>query len=195
MASNTVGVTYYGKFTDINSPPLSGGDAWKMPLGGSTVQLQFYTASIGGPYPETNGFATLFTAVPASDAFTAWQMRYFGCTNCPQAAANADPLGKGMSNTNQFLAGLNPTNSASVFRITTVVPQGDDVAITWTTAGGRTNSVQATAGDVSGGYATNFIDLSGLFVISGSGDTSTNYLDLGGATNGSARFYRVRLVP
>jgi len=194
LASNTVGVTYYGKLTDTNSPPLCGGDAWKMPVGGSTVQLQFYTASIGGPYPETNGFATLFTGVPASDAFTAWQMRYFGCTNCPQAGANADPLGKGMSNTNQFLAGLNPTNSASVFRIISVIPQGNDVAIAWATVGGKTNVVQVTAGGASGSYVTNLINLSGLFIISGSGDTATNYLDLGGATNRPARFYRVRLV-
>ena len=275
LASNTVGVTYYGKCRDTNSPPLEAGtDAWQMPEGGSSAYLAFYTVAAGGSSSETDGLAPFFTAVSPAAAFTvsptngvaplvvtfadastgtisnwfwdfgdgntsnttatslshsydagvytvtliasgpagistniqstiitvltpfaAWQMQYFGCTNCPQAAANADPLGKGMSNTNQFLAGLNPTNSASVFRITTVVPQGDDVAITWTTAGGRTNAVQATAGDVSGGYATNFIDLSGLFVISGSGDTSTNYLDLGGATNGSARFYRVRLVP
>jgi hypothetical protein len=45
------------------------------------------------------------------------------------------------------------------------------------------------------GYATNFIDLSGLFLINGSGDTATNYVDLGGATNWPARFYRSRLVP
>jgi hypothetical protein len=45
------------------------------------------------------------------------------------------------------------------------------------------------------GYAADFINLSGLFMINGSGDTATNYLDVGGATNWPARFYRVRLVP
>jgi len=192
LASNTVGVTYYGKYRDTNNPPLDGGDAWQMPAGGSSAYLAFYTVAAGGSSPETRGLASFQTTIPPSAAFTAWQMQYFGCTNCPQAAANADPLGKGMSNTNQFLAGLNPTNSHSVFRITSVTPQNKDVMITWTTAGGITNAVQAV---VAGGYTTNFADISAPIVVLGSGDTATNYLDLGGATNWPARFYRVRLVP
>jgi hypothetical protein len=46
-----------------------------------------------------------------------------------------------------------------------------------------------------GSYATNFLDLSGLIIISGSGDAATNYLDSGGATNIPARYYRIRLQP
>jgi hypothetical protein len=104
-------------------------------------------------------------------------------------------LGKGMSNTNQFLAGLNPTNSASALRIISAVPQSNDVVITWTTAGVRTNAVQASAGDASGGYTTNFADISGSIIIPVSGDTTTNYTDVGGATNTPSRYYRIRLVP
>jgi autotransporter-associated beta strand protein len=133
--------------------------------------------------------------VSALTAFQQWQMNYFGCTNCPQAAPDADPLGKGMSNTNQFLAGLNPTNSASALRIISAVPQSNDVVITWTTAGVRTNAVQASAGDASGGYTTNFADISGSIIIPVSGDRTTNYTDVGGATNTPSRYYRIRLVP
>ncbi len=79
-------------------------------------------------------------------AFQSWQVQYFGSTTSPAAAQNADPLGKGMSNLNQFLAGINPTNSASAFRITSVVQQGSDVLVTWTTAGGYTNVVQVNTG-------------------------------------------------
>jgi hypothetical protein len=40
------------------------------------------------------------------------------------------------------------------------------------------------------------VDIAGsLTIIGGSGDTSTNYVDVGGATNAPSRFYRVRLVP
>jgi len=134
----------------------------------------------------------------ATDPFASWQSQYFGCTNvamCPQAAPDADPFGKGMSNTNQFLAGLNPTNPASAFRIISAVQQGSDVLITWTTAGAHTNAVQASAGDGSGGYVTNFTDISGTVIITGSGDATTNYTDAGGATNSPSRYYRVRLVP
>ena len=56
--------------------------------------------------------------------------------------------------------------------------------------------MQATPGDVNGNYDTNnFTDISSLIVISGSGDTTTNYTDVGGATNSPSRYYRVRLVP
>ena len=131
-------------------------------------------------------------AVPMA-AYQQWQMLYFGCTNCAQAQGDADPLGKGISNTNQFLLGLNPTNPASVFRITAIALQATNFMITWKTAGVRTNVVQAGTG---GGYSTNeFADISGPIVINVNGDTVTNYTDTGGATNLPTRYYRVRLAP
>ncbi len=125
----------------------------------------------------------------AVTAFEAWQLQYFGCMSCPNAAPDADPLGKGMSNWAQYLAGLNPTNPASVFKITGLTRTGSDFVVTWKTAGRNTNVLQA-ATEVLG-----FSDVSGPITINVSGDTSTNYTDHGGATNGSARFYRVRLGP
>jgi hypothetical protein len=133
-------------------------------------------------------------ALPLS-AYQQWQVAYYGSTTNPLASAGADPLGKGISNTNQFLLGLNPTNPASVFQILTVTPQGNDMVITWATAGVRTNAVQASSGDANGGYTTNFANVSGPMVITPSGDTTTNYTDSGGATNGLGRYYRIGLVP
>ena len=49
--------------------------------------------------------------------------------------------------------------------------------------------------DGDGAYATNgFAD---IFVVTNSAGPgiTTNYLDVGGATNSPARYYRVRLVP
>ncbi len=60
---------------------------------------------------------------------------------------------------------------------------------------GYTNVVQVNAGLPDGSYSTNFQDVSGLVIISGSGDAATNYLDAGGATNVPARYYRIRLQP
>jgi pectate lyase len=131
----------------------------------------------------------------ATDPFASWQSQYFGSSTNAEAAPDADPFGKGMSNTNQFLAGINPTNPASAFRIVSAVRQGSDILITWTTAGAHTNAVQATTGDESGGYNTNFTDISGPVIITDSGDAATNYTDAGGATNSPSRYYRVRLVP
>ena len=142
---------------------------------------------------NTPGQVTLIVGLP--DPFAAWQWQYFGCTNCPQADPGADPLGKGMTNTNQFLAGVNPTNSVSLLRITSVVETGNDVLVTWTTAGVRTNALQAAVGDGTGGYSNNFSDISGPIIIPSAGDATTNFPDSGGATNGPARYYRIRLVP
>jgi hypothetical protein len=136
-------------------------------------------------------------SVTAGDPFTCWQWQYFGCTNCPQAATTADPDGDGQNNMAEFLAGTDPTNSASVLTIISVVPQGTNIVITWKTAGGHTNIVQVTSGDASGGYNSNFVDiLSSLTILPGTGgDISTNYIDLSGATNAPSRYYRIRLVP
>ena len=189
LASSTVGVTYYGKYTDTNSPPLDGSYAWQMPVGGAIAHLIFWTAFWGGSNPETNGWATLLASVPLT-TYQSWQMQYFGCTGCPQAAATTDPDGDGLSNVQEFLAGTDPTNSASAFRIISIARETDDVLVTWSTAGGRTNAVQA-APDLSGSYS----NVSLNHIIAGSGNAITNFLDLGAATNGPSRYYRVRLVP
>ena len=56
--------------------------------------------------------------------------------------------------------------------------------------GGKTNVVRVT-GRVSGGYS----NVSPNITILGTGDTTTNWLDAGTATNWPARFYRIQLVP
>ncbi len=269
LASNVVGVTYYGKYTDTNSPPLDGSGAWEMPAGGSDVELDFFTAYWGGSNPEAAGQATNLTAEPLLASFTAgptngvaplavtftdtstgtisnrfwnfgdgntsnttvttlshtygagiynvtlvvsgdgavstntkpgyitvwtpfaaWQQQYFGCAACPQAAETADPDGDGQNNLAEFLAGTNPTNSASAFRILSLAQESNNIRITWVTAGGHTNIVQS-ASNLSGSYS----NVSPNIIVTGSGETTTNYLDLGGATNGPAHFYRIRLVP
>jgi PKD repeat protein len=47
--------------------------------------------------------------------FQAWQLQYFGCTNCPQAQTNADSDSTGQNNFFKYVAGLNPTNPAAIF--------------------------------------------------------------------------------
>ena len=117
-------------------------------------------------------------------------MQYFGCTDCLQAAATTDPDGDGLSNMKEFLAGSDPTNSTSAFRIIGIAQEGDDVRVTWSTAGGHTNAVQG-ASDSSGSYSIISTDI----LIPGSGDVITNFLDVGVVTNTPSRCYRIRLVP
>lgn len=74
------------------------------------------------------------------------------------------------------------------YRLLSLNREGNNMRITWQTAGGRTNTVQAAAA-VSGSYS----DVSASLRIPGVGLVTTNYLEVGGATN-LARFYRMKAV-
>jgi hypothetical protein len=77
-------------------------------------------------------------------------------------------------------------------RIDSILRQGNDIQLTWTTVAGKTNVLQAANGTADGGYSNNFTD---IFTVTNTVGTVTNYLDVGAATNFSARYYRLRLLP
>jgi PKD repeat protein len=154
-----------------------------------------------GIYPVTliaSGPAGVSTNIKPSyitvlTPFQAWQIQYFGSTTNPAGAATADPDGDGQNNLAEFLAGTDPTNSASAMRIISITMQGANVTVNWMSGAGKTNALQATSGDPNGGYATNgFVD---LVIITNTVGALTNAVDVGGATNMPGRYYRVRLVP
>src|SRR5262249_38289091 len=84
-----------------------------------------------------------------------------------------------------------PLGSSSLpFKITSIVrTNARDLLITWNTMG-TNNIVQVFPGvGVSGSYSTNgFTDVTN-FVIS---TITTNFLDMGAATNQPSRYYRIR---
>jgi hypothetical protein len=117
-----------------------------------------------------------------------WELRYFGTTAASNGTADAD--GDGHTDLQEFLAGTDPINSQSRLRIESIALEGDDVRVGWRTAGGHTNILQTAP------TATNtYTDLSPPMIITGAGETTTNYPEAGGATNFPLRLYRVRLAP
>jgi len=141
------------------------------------------------------------------DGLPNWWEQAHGLDPLSSAGDNGpdgDPDGDGYSNYQEYLAGSDPQNPLSTplqvvappFQITSIVQSGNNIVLTWNTAGGLTNQVQVTGGGSGGGYATNgFTNLGPQMPIGGSGIVTTNYTDVGGATNKPARYYRVRLVP
>jgi hypothetical protein len=119
-----------------------------------------------------------------------WEQSY-GLDPLNAADANADSDGDGFTNLQEYLAGTDPTNAASAFRIVGIATEGDDMRVTWTTGTGKTNALQAAAGN--GGYVTN--GFMTIFTVTNTVGTTTNYLDIGAATNVPTLFYRVWLVP
>ena len=113
-----------------------------------------------------------------------------------QLLADADdPDGDGKNNWQEVQCGTEPLNSVSVLRITRIAREGSDLRVIWTTVGAHGYILQTNAPPASGSYTNNFADFSSLISVPGSGESTTNYLHSGGATNRPSLFYRVRLVP
>src|SRR6266404_494284 len=115
-----------------------------------------------------------------------WEQQYFGTLTGTDP--NADPDQDGANNRAEWLAGTNPLQTSSAFRILSVQRTNQDVRITWNTVGGHNYTLQNAPG--LGGGATNFTDLSAISV-DGTNEGTTNFLHLGAGTN-RALFYRVR---
>jgi hypothetical protein len=122
-----------------------------------------------------------------------WKQQY-GLNPLDPTVANADPDGDGLSNLQEFLAGTDPTNSASTFQITSVQAQGNDILITWSVVTSKTYAVELATNTVDGSYTNAFSALVTVAVPAAPVITETNYLDTGAVTNGVTRFYRVRVI-
>ena len=119
------------------------------------------------------------SAITALTPYQAWQVRYFGSTNNPAAAPTADADGTGQNNLAKFLGGLDPTNPASIFWITTLAREGNDLRVTWSCVGGHTYALQGTTWVAGSGYTNAFFDISPAIAAAGVGASSTNFLIAG----------------
>ena len=111
-----------------------------------------------------------------------WEFLYFG--NTTNAVASADPDTDGADNLAEYISGHNPTNSDSVFEVTTFTPpttNSTDVIITWDSVTGRIYNVD-----------WNFSLLSGVFTnISGDLPYPANSYTDRVERAGSPNFYRI----
>jgi hypothetical protein len=180
-----------GPWTDIVTN-IPGNDAiqWVKDIGGAMRTSVFYRIALeqlsSPPPADSDG-----DGIP-----DLWTEQYFGHPtgqSNDNSLATDDPDGTGFTVLQDYLVGVDPTNPAAAFRITSITPTGNDLLVTWTMGPNRTNALQFTAGDGFGDYDTNgFAD---IFTVTNTVGTTTNHLDTGAATNAPSRFYRVRVVP
>ena len=124
------------------------------------------------------------------DGIPNWWKQQYGFDPLDPNVAGADPDHDGANNLQEYLAGTNPTNAASVFHIISAAKTNLNVRVTWSTVGGH-NYVLQTNGNLGAGT---FADFGPVISVGGTNEGTTNYLDHGAATNPSSRFYRVRLA-
>ena len=141
------------------------------------------------------------TPPPDADANSlpdAWETAY-GVSD-----PNADDDGDGQANLQEYLAGTNPTNAASVLQITDWLRlTNGHVSLAWPSVGGTRYRVQYRNGTTNSGARgtytdivralTNEMDLGPYGTVSTQSFTDDLTLT-GGAPPGGARYYRVRLV-
>jgi hypothetical protein len=131
-SGDTEGMTYLGSIdsrTGLNgTAPFTANLGARIPAGrvitATTTDLPGNTSSLSGGTIVTM-VSSVHDSVP-----DAWRAAFFGgngATTNSQSCATCDPTNDGMSNLQKFLAGLNPTNSASVLTLVSMPPNRSDV--------------------------------------------------------------------
>lgn len=138
------------------------------------------TVSLGQQIPDHVGDGILDT----------WRQQYFptvdptGMTTNNQSCATCDPDGDGMNNLAEFLAGTDPTNSASAFSVVSVASVPTGYQVTWKSVSGKNYQLLMTAG-----LTQPFGPIGGGVPSAGA---TTSVIDT--SVGGSQRYYKVQLV-
>lgn len=113
-----------------------------------------------------------------------WERQYFlGLDARPEEDFDHD----GMTNLLESQTGTDPTNPNSVFKLLSVSAEKGGLRVTWQTAGGKTNQVEASLGLPSGP----FTPVGAPIVIPGTGDSTTSLVVPIDTFNSQKAFLRI----
>jgi len=172
-------------------------------------QQGYFITKLAASTNYANVYNFLVGAVGPSDPFTIWQNTYFSAgqlANPSISGPNADPDHDGVSNTNEFLAGFNPTNAAAYPHIISIAKAPGGMNVTYLGANGdntwspgwvsRTNVLEFSTGvPGTGVYSNNFASTGQTNILSGGNGSGqiTNMVDPNGLS-GTTRYYRIRVI-
>jgi hypothetical protein len=116
------------------------------------------------------------------ETFSEWAQRYFGT---PSINQNTDPLGKGMTYYQQYVAGTDPLDPNSVFKFVSITPaQPTGIIIEWASVVGKNYAISRSAA-----AAFNYTYIATNLVAT---NILTNYRDAT-ATGPGPYFYRLQV--
>ena len=137
---------------------------------------------IGESVNSSEQTATTYTALEN------WRLTNFNTiANSGNAADTADSDGDGMTNAQEFTAGTNPNDRASVLKVSSMVRSGNDMLVSFPTVAGKTYRLDASTTLQSGSWTTVQDN------IAGTGGT-VQVTDANGALQ-SRRFYHILVFP
>ena len=113
-----------------------------------------------------------------------WRLLYFGTISNLLSAANLDPDGDGASNWQEYVAGTNPLDPASVLQLTPLAP-APNFAVEWPSVVGKTYMVQSSSSLASTNWSITASNLPGTGLMMQLSDTNL--------PAPPARFYRVQV--
>jgi parallel beta-helix repeat protein len=189
-AASAEAMTYLGA---ISVAGTGGSAAFTVYLGVHLPAGRSVTATATDPDGNTSqlstGIAATMTSTPNDGIPDAWRAAYFGgngTTTNSQSAWFADPDHDGMNNYQEFLAGTNPTNAASVLKLTALNPNSATNFISLNSSSGTVYRI-LSSDDLSAGFWSILADQ-----ITGTG---TNLFFYDPAAPGSPRqFYRAQVL-
>ena len=153
----TEAMTYLGS---ISVTGTGGVAAFNASLGARLPAGRMLTATATDPAGNTSplsaGIAATMTSTPNDGIPDAWRAKYFGgsgTTTNSQSAWFADPDYDGMSNLQEFLAGTNPTNAASVLKLTVLNPNTSTNVVGLNSSSGTVYRVFSRDDLISGNWA------------------------------------------
>lgn len=187
-AATAEAMTYLGS---TNVTGTGGSAGFTVKLGARLPAGRAVTATATDPAGNTSrlsaGVAATMTSTPNDGIPDAWRLLYFGSTSTNSSSYVAgDPDHDGLNNDQEFLAGTNPTNAASVFKLTAFNPATSTNAVSIHSANGIVYRVQCRDDLGTGAWA--------ILADQVAGNGTNVFLADPGASAISRRFYRAQVL-
>jgi hypothetical protein len=139
----------------------------------------------------THGFFRAFSTARIIALLTGCSLIGFGSVQAyelpefqqRQRGDNADPDGDGLTNTQEFTAGTDPINAASVLKVTNFVISDGDFRVSFPTVSGKTYRLERSDTLQAGSWTTLLDNIAGT-------GGAVQVTDVGAAAQ-SKRFYRI----